>query len=341
VLYDLAHKPNRWFSMSYDRISSRFEFAMNQNLHTTGYAAAKELENKRQDYEEMRLLYVGMTRARDRLVIPLYWLSRKKKETDALLQYLAAYYKIGEYDQPHPANARAVCVNSSAFDLQKMPQEMLVMDLEKSFSEQDVRQSADALAEWETARTAAVSKLQRSSRFGRASEPQHEVPDRQAHEGKSRGAAFGSFVHDVLERIELPGGADLKFVINDLRRRQKITEADAAEAEQLIRGMLASSLFTERVAKSGSLFRELPYAVTLDDVLYEGRMDLVFLEQDAAVIVDYKTDHGAPSHLSDAYSFQAGIYARALQQITGKEVREVILFHLRSNTPVPIDLRGN
>jgi ATP-dependent helicase/nuclease subunit A len=333
-LYDLGHGQNRSTNIIYDRDQGKLEFAMNQNLCTAGFSDAKELEQARQDYEEMRLLYVAMTRARDSLAIPLYWLSKSKKHPVSFQKYLEAHFKFSETNQPLLPNDRACCVDTSGFDLNKPPKEKLVMDLNVPFSGQEERQSTETLDAWERRRNEAASKLRRSALYGRASAPTSAKYASIAFNEKSDGAAFGSFVHDILERIELPGGSDLKYIIHDLRRQQRISDVEAQQAETLIRGMLTTQFFTERVAKSDQLFRELPFAVMLDDVLYEGKMDLVFMEQGQAVIVDYKTNHCAPDDLIEKYGFQASIYARALEQIIGKNIREVILYHLRSNTPI-------
>jgi ATP-dependent helicase/nuclease subunit A len=55
-------------------------------------------------------------------------------------------------------------------------------------------------------------------------------------------------------------------------------------------------------------------------------MDAYFEEEDGFVIVDYKTDHvETAQQLKDRYETQLDYYAKALNQITGKQVKEKIL----------------
>jgi ATP-dependent exoDNAse (exonuclease V) beta subunit len=117
----------------------------------------------------------------------------------------------------------------------------------------------------------------------------------------------------------------------DLKNQHNLTGEDAQLAESLILEMLKSPLFSERLAHADMLFRELPFSVMLDNVLYEGRMDLVFMENAQPVIVDFKTNVGSSEDLIEKYKPQAEIYARALEHIIGCEVREVILYHVRQN----------
>ena len=150
----------------------------------------------------------------------------------------------------------------------------------------------------------------------------------------AKGTAFGSLVHDVLERIESAEGLELESLIDNLRTKHNIAQDEAQQAKELIHAVLSSPTFQQRVEHSDRLFRELPFSVELEGVLYEGRMDLVFFDDGQSVILDYKTDHGEPQALAAKYKGQAQVYARALEQITGQPVKEVILYHVRRNEPV-------
>jgi ATP-dependent helicase/nuclease subunit A len=69
-------------------------------------------------------------------------------------------------------------------------------------------------------------------------------------------------------------------------------------------------------------------------------MDLVFLEEDGWVIVDYKTDRVAKDRinaLADLYSPQVASYAAAWKQITGQPVSETGLYFTHTQSYVKID----
>ena len=62
--------------------------------------------------------------------------------------------------------------------------------------------------------------------------------------------------------------------------------------------------------------------------LYEGKAKKVFATDDPdLVIVDYKTDRvSAPSVLLERYRPQLAYYKRALEQITGRKVKETYVY---------------
>ena len=78
-------------------------------------------------------------------------------------------------------------------------------------------------------------------------------------------------------------------------------------------------------------------------ILLQGIIDAWFEEDDGLVLVDYKTDRvkeGGEQVLLDRYQIQLLYYARALTQITGKKVKEAVIYSLalQKEIPVPINL---
>jgi len=69
------------------------------------------------------------------------------------------------------------------------------------------------------------------------------------------------------------------------------------------------------------------------ETVLEGFIDLLFEEEDALVIVDYKTDvletEEEITARSRHYRIQVGAYALALQEATGRSVKEVVLLFLQ------------
>ena len=77
--------------------------------------------------------------------------------------------------------------------------------------------------------------------------------------------------------------------------------------------------------------REMKAADSNELVLIQGIIDAWFEEKDGLVIVDYKTDRvkeGEEQTLLDHYQVQLQYYARALSQITGKRVKEAVIYSL-------------
>ena len=69
-------------------------------------------------------------------------------------------------------------------------------------------------------------------------------------------------------------------------------------------------------------------------VLIQGIIDAYLEEPEGLVLIDYKTDHvpaGLPRGaklLADRYRIQLDYYARALTQLTGKKVKERIIYSM-------------
>lgn len=65
------------------------------------------------------------------------------------------------------------------------------------------------------------------------------------------------------------------------------------------------------------------------EVVVQGVCDYVFEENGELIIVDYKTDHvQAVEELRRRYSRQLMIYRLALEKMTGKRVKECILYSI-------------
>ena len=64
-----------------------------------------------------------------------------------------------------------------------------------------------------------------------------------------------------------------------------------------------------------------------ETILVQGIIDAYFEEPEGLVVLDYKTDRvRTGKELLDKYKAQLEYYGRALEQITGKKVREKIIY---------------
>lgn len=81
---------------------------------------------------------------------------------------------------------------------------------------------------------------------------------------------------------------------------------------------------------ANELYKELELD-TKDLMMVQGVIDLYFEEEDGLVLIDYKTDYVKPDEgwiLAERYRDQMYYYRRALEQMTGKTVKESYLFAL-------------
>ena len=114
-------------------------------------------------------------------------------------------------------------------------------------------------------------------------------------------------------------------------------EEDADELGRCAMTALRSDIM-QRAARAERLLREVPFAVRVEERIVEGRIDLLFEEGGRWHLVDYKTDDpaGVGSARADSYRLQAGLYARALEQL-GIPCSGVALYFVRSDTLTAID----
>ena len=65
----------------------------------------------------------------------------------------------------------------------------------------------------------------------------------------------------------------------------------------------------------------------LETILVQGIIDVYFEEDGELVVLDYKTDRVShESELSERYHAQLDYYAKALEQLTGKKVKEKLIY---------------
>jgi len=94
---------------------------------------------------------------------------------------------------------------------------------------------------------------------------------------------------------------------------------------------------------SDTYWREVPFTVPRDGGFAVGRVDLVYREGDALVVVDYKSDEvdtaQVEGHTRTHHAGQAEVYAEALAQATGLTVRRVVFVFPRAGAEVSIGER--
>ena len=217
---------------------------------TTEFAAAVADQDKRDEAEEIRLLYVAATRAKERLVIT--WFKEKGERLDLLRRgFEPVAGPLGEVPE-----LSAVPV-SAADDRQR---DACVIDL--------IRQRQA----WQTEQVALLARAAQPlprvspSKLGAEAEPREEEP---AGRERKEAMEFGVLVHEALERGDAAGLPD--------------------KARAMVERALQSGLL-RRAQAADEVYRELPFTVPTPAGLMEGKIDLLFREGGRWVLVDYKTD---------------------------------------------------
>jgi ATP-dependent helicase/nuclease subunit A len=146
-------------------------------------------------------------------------------------------------------------------------------------------------------------------------------------------------VHEQLSRDDIQQ-CIFMMVENELLTQQ---QADAVDVATLY--MFTQSELGQRITQAKAVRKEIPFSLGVaanevfndwpegkeELVLVQGVADCVLEEEDGLVLIDYKTDRmprnlDIDAILSEQYKVQLDIYAKALEQIWNKPVKEKYLY---------------
>ena len=161
------------------------------------------------------------------------------------------------------------------------------------------------------------------------------------------GAPRGTAYHRIMELLafEGPEPDSIEAVaewIDGMAASGKIEKeaAECVKAYDIFRFLETSSgKRMKKAAKSQRLWKEQPFVLGINAkelypeeedgelILVQGIIDAYFEEEDGLVVLDYKTDRVRKAEeLVEKYQEQLRYYAKALEQMTGKKVKEKIIY---------------
>ena len=171
-----------------------------------------------------------------------------------------------------------------------------------------------------------------------AKEREATVPRFRAAETTVQGSARGTIYHTFMENLDFHKKDVLETQLEEWIKCGKMTRDEAAAVRLSdIRRFLESEIGfrMERAEEGGRLHREQPFVLGVpaheirsdwqseELVLVQGIVDAWFEEDDGIVIVDYKTDRVRTMQtLAERYHVQLESYAKAVERLTGKLVKE-------------------
>ncbi len=185
-----------------------------------------------------------------------------------------------------------------------------------------------------------------------------EMPRFMAQESRAAmGAARGSAFHTVLQHIDFSKmdkrtSAERESVFNEeklrLVREGRLDQALANEFGWPELAGFFDHPFFRRLLRARKLEREKAFVLKRgsgrDFSLIQGVVDLYFEDEQGLVLVDYKTDRvGGPEAvtlLKQRYSTQLGLYAEALEKLTGRQVEAAWLYAAHLKQWINVELTG-
>ena len=166
-------------------------------------------------------------------------------------------------------------------------------------------------------------------------------------EEAATGAVRGTAYHKFLELLDFEKEytkESLKALLRTLQEEGRISTetAESVKVEDFLTFFQCESgMRMQQAARRKQLYKEQPFVLGVgaeelypdtkcasgEQLLVQGIIDVYFEEPDGLVVLDYKTDRvRTKEELIQRYQSQLDYYARALSQITGKTVKEKIIY---------------
>jgi ATP-dependent helicase/nuclease subunit A len=324
------------------------ELKAGSGFQTADYATLADIEAQLDEAERLRLLYVALTRARDRLVVSVH--HDAGRGSRSLAAHLDRAAPDGVRAEPLPLPAPAYGVPQapslpalpSPADWQDRHQALrrsasrpvvvaatAVRTLQADPPERPARAQPSPLPE-----PPVSAAVRAGDAAGSATADVAEEADLDDAGGVRRGragTAIGRATHRVLQLVDLHadvGDEVLERLASAEAEAEGIaglaSEVAARAASALASGPLDFARRAERV------WRELYVAAPVpgpdgNSIVLEGFIDLVIEQEGKLHVVDYKTDavrnEAAVASSVAGYRLQGAAYALALNAVTGRRVR--------------------
>ena len=330
--------------------------------------------------EELRVLYVALTRAEEKLILTGTCKEDKLPQEDATqgaygysalrLQEASSYYDLVLPAWQSVGRRLQICTQEELLQAELVRASLGYNSRQKLFEEAGKEPEAAELALCERLQKpyahenlaglfvkTTVSELKKEGMQEEAAEglelfPEEEVVPylpqfvREQEENVS-GTTRGSAYHRLLEifpfeRQETWTAAKIRTVIEECKADRRLSEEYAAAINVYkIRAFLQTPLAARmaKAARSNRLHREQPFVLGLsanrlntdfpedETVLIQGIIDVYLEEEDGIVLADYKTDLVKdPKELILRYRVQLDYYEEALVRLTGKCVKEKLIY---------------
>lgn len=267
------------------------------------------------EYENERLLYVALTRAKERLIITF---NEEKASGKAFSSYIEEAIKKSQEEQ---------------FEFYEVP--INEIDKEIEFVERkdniDISSILEGLKQLENKRRELYEQFINKKRFTSVSQIMEEDYKEEINyefskkEEENIGLYTGILVHEILEKLEF--GDSKIFTMEKVEKlaeefknmvpeniREKVIENSIKIVENL-----QKSQFIDEIKDAKILFKELPFTLYENDIFIEGRIDLIYEKDGKVVVMDYKTNkyenEEEKENIIKAYEKQKDYYLKAVRKI--------------------------
>ena len=338
------------------------------------YQIKKEIKE-----EEMRLLYVALTRSREKLIITGVDKNLKKsiqekeemlqisenKVTKAIAKKSKTYLEWIETVNLADKRMKDLIdvyehIKNESLDTEQEEQKEKTIQIE----ERKINKEIDKILTWEYPEKeltkiegkSSVSKLTKETEN---EEIKVELKKPKFLEGELplSKAEIGTTVHLVMQKLDFKQNYTIEKIeelLEELEQKGIIaTKQKEAVPKQKILAFAQSQLFKE-IGRAKKTYKEQPFYINIpvkelyesksnENILVQGIIDLYYItENEEIILVDYKTDYvpeNKASYLKEKYQSQLNLYKRALEQALGKKVTRAYIYSTYLNDSIEVKNR--
>jgi len=317
-----------------------------------------KFKNDRSGQEEERVLYVAMTRAREKLILSASFSESERGvgRAQGWLKLLMATSLIPDSEQLFDA-AAVPSGPLQVFDAQGVAAPLMLKrasdlpplqpaEIQKSALQPqipaEIPSGFPASPEPGSEALSVVEYLKHVGKY--ASDVQlSDEGELLSDESAAGGIAMGLWVHRILQ--VLPFDSDQAGLELIARCEAAVLFGEDPQAAQLQDALRLVSNFlhsplANQIRQARMVLREFPIIFELNNQLLKAKLDLAFEDDSGWTILDYKSDRQPSVESVEAYSTQISLYARAWQLLTGEIPRRALLFFLATGKAECIHLES-
>lgn len=308
-----------------DFIGRRLAISFSKKLRNNYYDELREKEDLINTAENKRLLYVACTRAKDYLIIPLFYCKTN---------YDQGYYryfddklpKVNEiYENNLIGKVKDECyyIDPTKLNLKEREDFVNIKNILETKSttngyKKEREEKEEEMRSIIESSELKIMKITNITEFADTKEPFKTVEEPK-YGYKDKGLIIGDNVHKVMEVVDF-NETNLKEIVDVICGHEN--DSVKEKIEGLVKKLLNLPLI-KRALEIGRFSREVPVSYLLNDEIITGKIDLLVIEDDGLIIADYKTDSVNEIEWKkrlEKYTIQLNYYKDAIETTTGKKV---------------------
>ena len=341
---------------------------------TIAHSYIKRINNEEQQSENLRKLYVALTRPKEKLIVTAVMKFKNEDAYNAKTEEWKNSVQNGKMDEERSLNAAGfydwliptTLNDSENWEFKSVRENVMYSsDIYDILNYKYPYEDCCRLPSKTT-----VSEIKR--RGNKESGLDYSMVQKPHFaESAKEAAAIGTAHHQIMAYIRLKPGMDEDYIRTETERIKNDGQISAEDEKNIsvdfIKEFFEGDLGKRMTAayEKGLLMREAPFEISVkanvyepaiygdalyddDEIIVQGAIDCYFEEDDGIVLIDYKTDrfHGDAQNPAEVqefidkktydYTVQVELYKDAIEKITKKHVKEKYLYLFSTSSVVKL-----